>query len=59
MQEIKVTKNSSVLRVFVNGVPRLELIPKAQLDIMVNALEKQISQNFEKKNRKSNARIDK
>jgi hypothetical protein len=49
MQEIKLSKNPSGLRVFINGVPRLELIPKAQLDIMVNALEKQISEHFEKK----------
>lgn len=51
MQEVKVAKDLSGLKIFINGIPQLELITQDQLTVMVNALEKQIDKHFENKNK--------
>lgn len=48
MQEITVKDNKMGLRVFINGVPNLRNIPKAETEVFVSALEKQISAHYEK-----------
>lgn len=48
MQEITVKDNKTGLRVFINGVPNLRNIPKAEMEVFVSALEKQISTHYEK-----------
>ena len=48
MQEITVKDNKTGLRVFINGVPNLRDFPKAEMEVFVSALEKQISTHSEK-----------
>ena len=48
VQEIMVKDNKTGLRVFINGVPNLRNIPKAEMEVFVSALEKQISSHYEK-----------
>lgn len=42
MQEITVKNNQTELKVFINGVPQIELIPKDQLELIAKALEEQV-----------------
>ena len=46
MQEINIKNNPSGLKLFINGVPQIELIPKDQLGLVINTLEKQIDKHF-------------
>jgi hypothetical protein len=46
MQEINIKNNPSGLKLFINGVPQIELIPKEKLDVVINTLEKQIDIHF-------------
>lgn len=43
MEEITDKDNQSGLRVFINGVPDLKLIPKEQADSILAVLERDIS----------------
>lgn len=49
MQEIIVKNNNTGLKVFINGVPNLKLIPKDEAENTVIALELQISEFYKKK----------
>ena len=51
MQEINIKNNPSGLKIFINGVPQIELIPKEKLGVVINALEKQIDKHFADKRR--------
>lgn len=51
MQEITVKNNQSGLKIFINGVPQLSLIPKEQIEVVAKALEKRIDEHFDKKSR--------
>ena len=51
MQEIIVKDNKLGLRVFINVVPNLKLIPKDKVESVLSALELQISEHYKKKNR--------
>ena len=42
MQEITVKNNQSGLKILINGVPQLSLIPKEQIEVVAKALEKRI-----------------
>lgn len=48
MQEIKV-KGNEKLKVYINGKPKLEYMPKDVLDSFVNSLYKQVIEKVEKK----------
>ena len=48
MQEIKV-KGNEKLKVYINGKPQLEFMPKDILDSFVNSLYKQVIEKVEKK----------
>lgn len=48
MKEIQVKENPTTLCVYINGVPNLELIPKDEADIVIAALECQISEFIQK-----------
>ncbi len=48
MQEIKVKWNEK-LKVYINGKPKLEFMPKDVLDSFVNSLYKQVIEKIEKK----------
>ena len=48
MQEIKV-KGNEKLKVYINGKPKLEFMPKEILDSFVNSLYKQVIEKVEKK----------
>ena len=52
MQEITIKNNPSGLKMFINGVPQIELIPKEQLGLVANALEKQIDKHFADKSKR-------
>jgi len=49
MKEISVKNNPTNLRVLINGVPDMTLIPKAVAVSAINALEEQISAHYKKK----------
>jgi hypothetical protein len=42
MKAIDINNNPSGLKIFINGIPQIELIPEEKMDLVVNALEKQI-----------------
>ena len=44
MKEVIVKSNATGLRVFINGIPNLKLIPKDEADTVIAALELQISE---------------
>ena len=48
MQEIKV-KNDAGLKVYINGVPKLENIPKDILDCFIDCMSQQICDEIEKR----------
>ena len=52
MQEIKV-KGNEKLKVYINGKPKLEFMPKDILDSFVNSLYKQVIEKIEKKSEKN------
>ena len=52
MQEIKLKKNKSGLRVYINDLPNFSLMPKIELDVLIVGIELQISEYF--KNKKTN-----
>lgn len=43
MKEIMVKNNFLNLKVFINDVPNVEIIPKEEMDMIVTALEKEIN----------------
>ena len=49
MKEIQVKGNDTGLKVFINGVPDLTQIPKKITDVLVTALEINISEHYEPK----------
>lgn len=57
MQEIKIKGNETNLKVYINGVPNLDLIPKEIQEFLIACLELQTSQYFKKKRRDPNKKI--
>ena len=55
MKEIQVKGNDTGLKVFINAVPDLTQIPKNITDALVTALEINISEHYEQKNKRNNA----
>lgn len=48
MEEIKI-ENELELKVFINGIPDVTLMPQEIFDAFISALELQISENLKKK----------
>jgi hypothetical protein len=48
VKEIVLKDNMTDLRIFINGVPNLKLIPKDESEVVVSALEEQISEFYKK-----------
>ena len=47
MQEMEIKENPLNLKVYVNGIPDLRLIPEEKAEILFSALELEISKLFE------------
>ncbi len=47
MQEMEIKENPLNLKVYVNGIPDLRLIPKEKAESLFSALELEISKLFE------------
>lgn len=54
MKEIIVKSNNTKLKVFINGIPNLKLIPKDEAENVVIALELQISEFYKSKHNHCN-----
>ena len=52
MTEIIIKNNINSLRVYINGVPNLEVIPKDEVESVIAALELQISEHCKRDIRK-------
>ena len=48
MKEIIIKNNNTGLRVYINDKPKLELIPEAEAESVVAALELQIAERYKK-----------
>lgn len=44
MQEVKVKENKTAYKLFIDDLPIYDLIPKEQIDILVNVMEFEISE---------------
>ena len=55
MKEVNIKGNDTGMKVFINGVPDLTQIPKNITDALVTALEVQISERYEQKEKRNNA----
>lgn len=52
MKEIMLKNNTTGLRVYINDVPNIKLVPKEEADMVIAALEQQISIFHDKKHKK-------
>lgn len=49
MQEIKIKDNETSLKIYINGVPNFDLVPKDIKDFLISCLELRMSQYLKKK----------
>lgn len=49
MQEVKIENNDLGLKVFVNGVPKLSLAPKEEIESVATVLELQMTEFYKNK----------
>jgi len=54
MKEIMLKNNKTGLRIYINDVPNIKLVPKEEADMVIAALEQQISIFHDKKHKKTN-----
>lgn len=46
MQELRIKNNSTKLKVQINGIPKIELIPKEQLETIINVFANRIEKHL-------------
>lgn len=52
MQEVKVKENKTDYKLFIDDLPIYDLIPKEQIDILVNVMEFEISEIIKAKEKR-------
>ena len=53
MQEVKVKNNEAGLSVYINGIPKLELVPAEIKELIIVGLELQLTEYFENKKKRN------
>ena len=57
MKEIKIKSNDSNLKIFINDLPNLFLMPKDEFNLIIAGIELQMTEHFKHKRKNLNKKL--